>query len=553
MKKIFRNTLNVLNRAEKRRLILLAFSDILISILDLGVLALLLLQINFYLQPQNAPAPSWLAPWFGLGLMANLVMLLLAFIIKNMAGYFIHRAKYLLAYDIASRISENNLLDYLEGNFNDFVKKDSAVHIRKISQQPVEFCHYVVAGLQRMFSETIMIALTLTIILIFNASLFLMLCLVLLPPLLLLSYYTKRKLGNVRTHIRTSGEKALQHLKEALSGYIESNVYNKKDFFTSRYIGRQHTLNRYLAELQSVQVLPSKLLEVFAVTGLLTLIAINELFLGKPVVPLITIGVFFAAAYKIIPGIVKILNAVAQVKTYSFTAVDLAKDKLNNNSAESLKEHIHSLEFRKVSFQFENGHLLRDIDLKIKPGELVGLTGISGKGKTTIFNLLLGFLEQGSGNILVNDHSTSSEERKQLWSNTSYVKQQPFLVHDTILTNITLNGQNFNRQSLNEAVTAAGLDKFINQLPDGLNTLITENGRNLSGGQRQRIALARAFYKNPDLLLLDEPFSELDETSEQQMLQHLVSMSRQGKLVLLVTHNKKSLSFCTKTISMDAT
>jgi ABC-type bacteriocin/lantibiotic exporter with double-glycine peptidase domain len=85
-----------------------------------------------------------------------------------------------------------------------------------------------------------------------------------------------------------------------------------------------------------------------------------------------------------------------------------------------------------------------------------------------------------------------------------------------------------------------------------LNTIVTENGKNISGGQRQRIAFARALYKNADLLLMDEPFNELDDASEKNMLQHLQHLQREGKIIILITHNRSSLTFCTKTVSMDA-
>jgi ABC-type bacteriocin/lantibiotic exporter with double-glycine peptidase domain len=120
------------------------------------------------------------------------------------------------------------------------------------------------------------------------------------------------------------------------------------------------------------------------------------------------------------------------------------------------------------------------------------------------------------------------------------------------LTNITLGHGNYDEERLQEAVKASGMDAVLAQLPKGLHTVITENGKNISGGQRQRIALARAFYKNADLLLLDEPFNELDEAAETRILQYLRTLSQQGKMIVLITHNKNSLSFCSKIISLDA-
>ncbi|HYC29295.1 MAG TPA: ATP-binding cassette domain-containing protein, partial [Chitinophagaceae bacterium] len=353
----------------------------------------------------------------------------------------------------------------------------------------------------------------------------------------MLSGYVKGRVTAARENVKSSSEMALQYLKEALSGYVEGNVYDKKVFLTDRYNQKQRTLNKYLASLQSVQVLPARLMETFAVFGLFGLISLNE-FMGKHVFELTTIAAFLAAAYKIIPGSVKILNISSQIKTYAFAAEDIVSQ--NEIPQASAPQPIQSIEIKNISYR----NILSNFSLCAKRGELVALTGISGKGKTTLLNSLLGFLEPGAGEILINGQSTSAAERKRFWSNTSYVKQQPFLIYENILTNITLNNE-YSERPLQEAVEAAGLDL-------GLNTHITENGKNISGGQRQRIAFARALYKDADLFLLDEPFNELDDASEKKMLQHLQQLQAKGKIIILITHNRSSLSYCTKTVSMDA-
>ena len=206
-----------------------------------------------------------------------------------------------------------------------------------------------------------------------------------------------------------------------------------------------------------------------------------------------------------------------------------------------------------MSFSYNGQPLLHKTNLDVKQGELVGLTGLSGKGKTTLINLLLGFLDPSHGEIRINNLPVTMAGRQLYWKNTSYVKQQPFLVHDSILKNITLYDGPFDADRLKHATGDAGLDTLLTQLPEGLNTVITENGKNISGGQRQRIALARALYKDPGLLLLDEPFNEMDEASEQRLMQLLQRLAEKGKLIIIVTHDTKSLSYCNKIISLDAT
>jgi ABC-type bacteriocin/lantibiotic exporter with double-glycine peptidase domain len=104
---------------------------------------------------------------------------------------------------------------------------------------------------------------------------------------------------------------------------------------------------------------------------------------------------------------------------------------------------------------------------------------------------------------------------------------------------------------LNQVIVSTGLLPFITKFPEGIQKIITENGKNISGGQRQRITIARALYKNADLIILDEPFNELDEESEMALLSHFKQLANAGKMVLLITHNRTSLSFCNKIISLD--
>jgi ABC-type transport system involved in cytochrome bd biosynthesis fused ATPase/permease subunit len=177
---------------------------------------------------------------------------------------------------------------------------------------------------------------------------------------------------------------------------------------------------------------------------------------------------------------------------------------------------------------------------------MLGISAPSGKGKTTLINILLGFLEESSGEIIINGVHADTLERRKFWPEIAYVKQQPFLIHNSIRANIVLEEKGADEQLLQSAVQYTGLDDFINKQDAGIDMIITENGKNISGGQRQRVALARAFYKNASLIILDEAFNEMDEASETSILKYLQSFCAEGKMVILITHNKKSLSFCSK-------
>lgn len=531
-------------------MIQLILLDILVSLLDIAFLATLLWIIQFYTHPTTEMhLPNAFLHKY---LLLPIIVFFILFSVKNFFGFRIFRLQLKFVYGVASRLSQKNVLNYLNSSYSDYVNIDSSVHIRRISQQPIEFCHYVLAGLQQIVSQSILILITVVAILAYDPILFPMLLAILTPPVVFIAFLMKKKLNTIRKTAKPVSEKTIQYLKEALSGFIESNMYDSKSFFANRYHSLQSRFNDFLSEQQAVQNMPSRLIEVFAILGLLILILIHSFTANINSISIVTIGAFMAAAYKIIPGIVKILSCTGQIKTYEFTITDLLKDNPvppdRNIQSDSV---LQSVSFKNISFSFQNKVVLNDFSFTLSKGDFMGLSGISGKGKTTLINVLLGFLEPGSGSVLMNNLYLKTRERQHFRKRISYAKQQPLLIYDSILKNITLNEKPVDFQKTEEVIRVTGLSEMITNYPEGFNKVITENGKNLSGGQRQRLMMARALYKSFDLLILDEPFSELDRDSENCLLNYLNELALAGKMILLITHNKESLSFCNKIISLD--
>ena len=551
VKNILKNTLLVLNRKEKKRFGILIVLDIFISTIDILSLALLLWIIRFYLQPvhnNNLPfLPGWLAGRSSIVFIGGFVIL---FGIKNWLAFIISRAQFRFISRTAVRISRRNLADFQHAGFNEFTHTDSSAHIRNIAFHPFDFCQYMLSGIQQIITQSSLILIAIIAIVIYDAKLFLLLLLILLPPVIIVFYFIKKKMVSAKQHIQKSNERSFQYLLDALKGYVESNVYNRNRFFLNRFTNSRRKFSTYLFDSLALQNMPNRIIEIFAVLGLFMLILIAKWNGNDGSAMLITIGAFMAAAYKIIPGIVKVINTSGQMKAYEFSINDLQK---NKEPGSSLKEvsPIESVEFKNIDFQYSSGRVLNDLSFSLKKGDFIGISGESGKGKTTILNLLLGFLSPAKGEIMINGLPVSSEEIKSYWPSVAYVKQQNFFIHDTLLRNITFEEESHDRNNLDYAMAVSGLDKVITKFPEGIDKIITENGKNISGGQQQRIAIARALYKNAPVILLDEPFNELDEAATQSLLEHFRELAVAGKSVVMITHDKKSLAYCNKVISLD--
>jgi ABC-type multidrug transport system fused ATPase/permease subunit len=550
----FKHIFLVLTPSERQKFWTLILLHFFISIADIAALAFLLFVINFYIHPSVVSGQEFLPDWFlKPGSVTLIAVFFFVFGIKNITGILVSDAQHKFIGRVAVRISQANMQSYQQGSYEQFVNMDSSVYIRKIALQPFEFCQYILSGIQQITIQSALIILTVTAILFYNAKLFLLLFLILLPPVVSVFFIIKRKLTTAKKNIQTSNERSFRYLLDALKGYVESNIYNRNDFFFQRFSNARQQFSKHLFNSISVQSMPSRIIETFAVLGLFILIVVAKWSGGNDSSTLITIGAFMAATYKIIPGIVKIINAAGQMRAYEGSIHDLiaVPEKSEIPGQPDKTNSLFSLQMLDVSFNYGEHQVLKDFSLTIKKGEITGIAGKSGKGKTTILNLLLGFLRPGEGKILFNDQPVSQGEIKSYWSQFSYVRQQPFFIHDTILRNIILEEHNYDKTKLEKAITVTGLKDLISQSADGLDKIITENGKNISGGQQQRISIARALYKDAGIILLDEPFNELDETSTSVLMRYFLDMAVAGKTVVLVTHDSQCLSFCHKIISLD--
>lgn len=554
MKKIIQRIIAALDNKERKQLNRLTLFQALISLADIASLILLLALLQLYTVP--------LSERHGTGLYATgrhlmevhyllpILLFMTFFLIKNILAYLAVKLQYQYVYHVASRISMANMRHYLNGSYTEYVLTDPSVSMNRISNLPIQFAHYLLAGLQQLFTEFIITALAIVAILVFNAKLFLLLLAIIIPPLLIAAYVTRRKLKTARSQVKDNTEKSTQYLQEALSGYVESNIFDKKDFFTDRYTRHQQRLNNFLAQLQISQALPSRFVEVFAVAGLLILIMVNK-YAGYGTTEIVNIGAFMAAAYKIIPGITRIAALSAQMRTYAFTLNDISHDtEPETGPYNHIREKIDNIAFKNVNFSYNDIPVLTHFDMQLQAGDFAGISSASGKGKTTLIHTLLGFLKPDSGQVLINGVVLGAEERKKYWKDITYVKQQHFLIHDSILHNITLEEKDYDETRLQKVIEISGLNTFVHSFPEGIHKVISDNGKNISGGQRQRIALARALYRDTSVVLLDEPFSELDHASEHSILLYLQSLAATGKIVVLITHNPASLQYCTKTITV---
>ena len=276
------------------------------------------------------------------------------------------------------------------------------------------------------------------------------------------------------------------------------------------------------------------------------------------------LSVFAVASFRIVPGASRILSSFQSIKYLEPSVKILLQefdskyhfdDKKNNQ----IQDSNTPLEFNKeinlsnLSFSYPSRKefSLSKISMKINKGEFVGIIGQTGSGKSTLINLLIGLLKPSEGKIEVDKLDINSNLHN--WFNKiGYVPQYVYLTDETIRKNIAfgLKEENINDDLVKKAVEKASLDKFLNNLQNGLNTIVGEKGIRLSGGQQQRIGIARALYRDPEILIFDEATSSLDTLTEEKIMDSIQFLKRK-KTLIIITHRLSTVKNCDKIFFID--
>lgn len=253
---------------------------------------------------------------------------------------------------------------------------------------------------------------------------------------------------------------------------------------------------------------------------------------------------FSSAFYNVQKG----LGAILRIDKITDAKEDI--EEINNPTSKS--SFTESIEFKNVSFaynNFDDEPIVKNINLKVKKGDLIALVGPSGAGKTTLADLVPRFYDVNDGQIEIDGVDIRNYSKNDLRSLMGVVTQEAILFNDTIRNNISF-GFDASEESIIEAAKIANAHEFISQMPEGYDTRIGDRGMNLSGGQRQRLTIARAVLKNPPILILDEATSALDSESE-KLVQEALNKLMRNRTSLVIAHRLSTIQFADEIVVMD--
>ncbi|SET75730.1 ABC transporter ATP-binding protein [Hymenobacter actinosclerus] len=554
-----RSLLHYLTPADKTRAVGMFILLLVASLLDVFGLASLVPVVMLASSPGSVQTTRWSA-WLydALNFQSEKSFLIFAilaifvfFLIKNLFTSWINYKQVRFTADIALSIIDRQFAKYTGLPFWKFQEMGTGRMVNDALVMPNSYLNGVIRQLFIFLSEIIIVFVVVLGILLYQPVLFVILMVTLVPTALLTYRTLRNRSQTLGLQIDANRPKAYALVIDTFAGFVELKLANKLSRFRRRVYENQEYLQDLEARAYLYNLLPVRVIEMVAILAVVTIFLYSLLFSNDTGSLVTIVGLFAAAAYRLMPSVNRIITSLVTIKQhlYTFDSLALFREQEWQSTPPlqlPLPEFKRQIEFDDVTFAFPGTPepVLKQVSFTVQKGEKIGFIGSSGSGKTTLMNLLLRFYTQQQGSIRVDGTALTGEYTTAWHELVGYVKQDTFLMEASIRDNITLGEEHPDEQRLQYALEQASLDEFVRTLPEGLDTISGERGARLSGGQRQRIGIARALYKQTQVLVMDEATSALDNQTEREVNEAIHKLAGTDITILIIAHRITTLRQC---------
>ena len=493
-----------------------------------------------------------------LGLNISLLVIVWAF--KGILGVFLNQQIFKFAYANQKRIIDTISRRYQSLSLKEYVASDTGamiqnmiVNVENVAQQTI------VAGC-KLIAETTAFLFLLILLLVASPIATLFAGLILLMGMMIYFSLARGKIAETGQLAAEARVTLIGSFTALMDGFKEIRVLGVNEFFNKTMDSSSEAIQKNAVTYKTLSVMPKYLFEVLAmiVMGAIYLVSSSQGMTSFEI--FVLLALYAAASVRLVPAINNITGSLSQMRNSYYalqrvlsglsSPVNGIDVQVHDTDRPAINEsHQNSVKFENVSFSYSDKEekVFDSVSVDLSGSSLIALIGESGSGKSTAFDLILGFRSPDAGHITVGGLSFDGQERA-LYDLLSYAPQEGFLFPGSVKENVLL-GREYDSKMFDDAFEISCLSDVIDELSDGVETVMSEDGLNFSGGQRQRISLARAIYAARPILLLDEPTSALDSETTFTFMKNLKILS-QSKLVIICTHDKEVMAICDRIIEV---
>lgn len=564
---MFKQLMAILNNKQKRQAIIVAFMAIFSALLETMGVSVVIPFILAMLQPEQLIENKYIGPLLELSGVTNTIGIVTVTAVLIIAVYVIKNSFILLfnyfQLDFRNKMERDlsNLMlkSYIYKPYQYFLDVNSAEIMRGITGD-ISGVATTVDSFCALFNEGLTCILLGFLLVVINPVMAISLLLLAVGTALIMVLGLRKKTAECGEQCREAFAKRYQHAYQAVNGIKEIHVMKRQKNFLRYFEEASDVACKYNTRYLWISKLPSRVIETIFISGLVFLVLLSMRGINDITVLVAQFGAVAVASVRILPSISNIANAMNSL-VFQRPALENAYENITNlknqpGNCEQQKiievsPHVgfhDKIQIKNINWRYsdELPNVLENLEMEIRPGEAIGLIGESGAGKTTLADILLGLFKPQAGEILVDGKSIY--ENSTNWNKlVGYVPQNVFLIDDTVRNNILfgVDEENANEERIWQTIERAQLKEFVENLPQGLDTVLGERGIKISGGQRQRIAIARALYYDPPIIVLDEATSALDNETENAVMESINNL--QGKKTLIiVAHRLTTIEKCDK-------
>ena len=557
----------ILSVKEKLNLIFVFIYSIINSILEFMSIGILIPIFTTLFNEENDKIDFFLSylPFSNLTFYNTMTILAFCFFsvifLKNIFSLFFVYKQGKLAFDIIQRLSYDLFKKYLSQKYSYFFLKKSSVILRNI-RAPNNFA-VLIASLITLVLDIVTVLVLVSFLFYVNPKATLSLVIIFGIFVYILHKYWKQKLYKMGEEKQNIEADITKIISENILSIKEIIIYGKEKYFLKIFGKKILADSKLTFKVELIQQGPRIVIELL-VAALIFLLIFYLSFLSVPKEEFIfVLGSFSIVAIRLMPSVSRITQSLQKIKFFTPT-VELLYDEFisdddiianldteKDNIKSDIKFEILKIENINYSYTKTKNVFSKNLNLIINKGDFIGIYGKSGSGNSTFINLITGLLKPDNGTVKVDGQNIQNNIK--LWQNNiGYVPQNVYLLDNSISNNIAFGERTdlINQERVNEVARYSKIDEFVLNLSDKYNSSVGEQGMLVSGGQKQRIGLARAFYKDPDIIILDEATVALDKKIENEIMELILTL-KDKKTFVIVSHDENILKNCNKVYSIE--